>query len=95
MHSKKACYNHVCNYVIDMRIQFALINWISIKMLSLNSIEHPFIKKFCFLLNVKLEIPKPKILSQMIINYLNLIIENTIKSMKSQYVSVMLDGATK
>ena len=31
----------------------------------------------------------------MIINYSNLIIENAIKNMKSQYVSVMFDGATK
>lgn len=100
-HSKKSCFNHLCHPIINTnsnRIQFALIyliNWICIKMISINAIMHPFFQKFCSFLNDDFKIPKPKKMRSLIINYSKIIIENLIKNMKSSYVSIMIDGAKR
>lgn len=100
-HSKKSCLNHQCQQSVNTncnKLQSALlylINWICIKMISINAIEHPFFQKFCSFLDENFKVPKPKVMRSLIIEYSKSVLETLIQNIKTPYISIMIDGATK
>lgn len=82
--------NHFCNISEPWSITLAflyMINWICMKMIFLNSIEQPFFKFFCCLLDPNFKIPETKELRKIIIQYANSILLVKIKNLKTNYVS--------
>lgn len=97
-HSEDSCLIHQCQKYNEIRHDIAslyLIKWISIKMLSINSIESPFFKFFCKLLDPSFEIPGQRELRELIINYSEYLMDFTLKNSKSNFYSIMIDGTSR
>lgn len=97
-HTDKSANNHVCKIYNSVRHGMAtiyLIKWLSIKMLSINSIESSVFKKFCQLLDPQFVIPNKVNLRSLIIDYSKYIKDYTIINSKSSFLSIMIDGTTK
>lgn len=97
-HARQSADNHICKLYNNIRHGMAtiyLIKWISIKMLSINSIESQTFKKFCQLLDPQFKIPDQEELRSLIIDYSKYVKDYTIINSKSSYLSIMIDGTTK
>lgn len=91
--TRRTCFLYCCKIPHQTRYEIAtlyLIKWISLKMLSINAIEHPFFQYFCNLLDPGYKIPKTKKLRSLIIEYADFVFDNLLKNSISDYFSVFI-----